>query len=195
MCQQGLGRAVEDAIDKLADHGADHLALGPGGPIDVGAVGLLFFKVTLLFQDVHHGHDGGVGDPPALEQRFINLADGRFFELPDDLHDFEFQAVEGRLDRAHTKTLVRVDSEVKPLTRERISTNELVCLSKPSFPNRTGRARRVAACVVSGTNRCDSGSPVDSTGLHGGAAEGADERDADGSATASASATAASAGS
>ena len=72
--QQRLGRAVEDAVDELADHVADHLAFGLRGPVDVGAVGLVLLEILLLFQDLHHGHDRGVGDLAAFQQRLVDVA-------------------------------------------------------------------------------------------------------------------------
>ena len=65
-------------------------------PVNVGAVGLVLLEVLLLLQDLHHGHDRGVGDLAPLEQRFVDVADRDAVALPDDLHDFQFLLGEGR---------------------------------------------------------------------------------------------------
>ena len=44
------------------------------GPVDISPVVLALLQIALLLQDVHHGHDGGVGDAAMLQHRFINLA-------------------------------------------------------------------------------------------------------------------------
>src|ERR1017187_2770391 len=87
MHQQGLRRTVEHAIDEIPHHGADHPALRLGRAVDVGALHLLPVEVALLFQDLHHRHDGGVGDPAPLQQGLINVPDRGGVPLPDDFHD------------------------------------------------------------------------------------------------------------
>ena len=101
--EQGLGGSVEDAIDEIADHGGDHLTFGLGGAVDVGAIDLLAIEVAFMFQDLHHGHDGGVGDFAAFEEGLVDVADGSGLAFPDDLHDFEFLIGEGFAWRPHTK--------------------------------------------------------------------------------------------
>ncbi len=90
MDEERFGRAVEDAIDEFADHAADDLVFGVRGSVNKGAVLAALFEIGLGFEDFHHGHDGGVGDFAALEQDFVNIADGGGAALPDELHDFEF---------------------------------------------------------------------------------------------------------
>jgi hypothetical protein len=66
------------------------LLAGPRGLVEIGALLAALFQKALLFQDVHHRHDGGVGDFAAGAQRFVNVAHGRGGTLLDDFHDLEF---------------------------------------------------------------------------------------------------------
>jgi hypothetical protein len=83
------------------------------GPVNVSALGLSLLEIAFLLQDVHHRHDGGIGDAAAFKESFVNLPDCRRFQLPDDFHDFQFLAGKGRFGGTHTKTLVRFSSQVK----------------------------------------------------------------------------------
>ena len=96
MDQQRLGGTVEDPVDEIPHHGADDFAPRLRGPVDVGAVGLILLQVFLLFEDLHHGHDRGVGHFAPLQQRFVDVADGDGIVFPDDLHDFQFLLGENR---------------------------------------------------------------------------------------------------
>ncbi len=100
--EQGLSGSIEDAGDEFADHGGDDFVAGLGGAVEVGAVALGLAEVLFALEDVHHGHDCGVGDSAALTEGFIDLADGGEVALPDQLHDFEFLAGEGGAGTAHT---------------------------------------------------------------------------------------------
>src|ERR1019366_6446854 len=113
MHQQGLRRTVEHAIDEIPHHGADHPALRLGRAVDVGALHLLPVEVALVFQDLHHRHDGGVGDPAPLQQGLINVPDRGGVPLPDDLHDLQFLVCEGLARGPHTKELVLLNENVK----------------------------------------------------------------------------------
>src|ERR1035438_10361424 len=113
MHQQGLRRTVEHAIDEIPHHGVDHPALRLGRAVDVGALHLLPVEVALVFQDLHHRHDGGVGDPAPLQQGLINVPDRGGVPLPDDLHDLQFLVCEGLARGPHTKELVLLNENVK----------------------------------------------------------------------------------
>jgi hypothetical protein len=77
------------------DRRLDHLLLRLRRLVNIRAVALLLFEITFRLQDVHHGHDGGVSDPPFLEQRFVDLPHSGRSKLPHHFHDFEFLAGEG----------------------------------------------------------------------------------------------------
>ena len=80
--RRGSGRAAEDPVHELADHRAHHLLSGPGGLVEKGAPLGLLAQVPLLLQHVHHGHDGGVGDLPSLEERLVHVAHGGAARAP-----------------------------------------------------------------------------------------------------------------
>jgi len=101
MNKERFRRAVENAIDELAKHAADDLALGVSGAINKCAIQPALFQISLGFEDFHHGHDGGVGDFAFLEQGFVNVADSGVFALPDELHDFEFLGRKGGVFGSH----------------------------------------------------------------------------------------------
>src|SRR5262245_29282147 len=101
--QQRLGRAIKNAIDKLFHHSFNHLILRAGNLVNVGAVSNSLLEIILLLQDVHHRHDGRVGDFASLEERFINVSDGGCLETPDDLHDFQFLFGKSVTFLSHTK--------------------------------------------------------------------------------------------
>ena len=73
--------------------------LGLRGAIDMGALGAGFLEMTLGFEDLHHGHDGGVRDLAAFEHFLVDVAHRRFFEDPDDLHDLQFLFGQGGFRR------------------------------------------------------------------------------------------------
>ena len=100
----GVGRAVEDAIDEVAQHRAEHLVPRLGRTIDVRALGHGLLEVALLLENPHHRHHGGVGDLPAREERFVDVAHGRRLEPPHDFHDGELLRREGRMRCAHVAT-------------------------------------------------------------------------------------------
>ena len=71
-------------------------------PVHVGALGLRLLQVFLLLQDLHHGHHGGVGHLAPFQQRFVDVAHGDVFALPDDLHDLQFLPGQGGAWASHT---------------------------------------------------------------------------------------------
>src|ERR1700747_3035555 len=84
-----------------------------GGAVKEGAVLATLLEVALGFEDVHHGHDGGVSDLAAVEEGFVNIADGGGTALPDELHDFELLGGKRIVFRSHSKLLVLINSYVK----------------------------------------------------------------------------------
>src|SRR5262249_24763999 len=72
----------------------------------VGALVLRLLEIFFLLEDLHHGHDRGVGHFSALEKRFINIANRNRFALPNDFHDFELLRGERCAAFSHTKFLV-----------------------------------------------------------------------------------------
>ena len=88
--QQRFGEPLKTRFTKFPDHTANHLLLRLGGAIDIGAICLVFLEMFFLFEDLHHGHHGGVGDLPPFQQRLVDVAYRGVFALPDDFHDFQF---------------------------------------------------------------------------------------------------------
>src|SRR5262249_34901198 len=113
--QQRLGRAVEDAIHEIAHHPADHLLLRARRLVEIRAVLGRLLEIPLLLEDVHHGHDGGVGDLAPLEQRLVDVADAGGPAGPDYFHDFQLLRGQDRFSRIHTKTLVLTRSRCQEL--------------------------------------------------------------------------------
>src|SRR5262249_52735163 len=87
MDEERFRRAIKNTIDKFADHGGDDVIVGLCGAVKEGVILEALLEIALGFEDLHHGHDGGVSDFAALEKGFINIADGGGAALPDELHD------------------------------------------------------------------------------------------------------------
>src|SRR5690606_9770778 len=101
MQEEALGRAVEHAVDELADHRAEDLLARSCRRVDVRAVPLRLPEVALLLQNPHHRHHGGVRDGTALAERLVDVAHGGLPGPPDDLHDGELLGRERRAWRSH----------------------------------------------------------------------------------------------
>src|SRR5579871_1360927 len=112
--QQGFGRPVKHAVDELLDHRADYLPLGLRWPVHMRPVLLRLLEKAFLLQDLHHGHHGGVGHLPPLQQRFIHVPHRDAFALPDHLHDFQLLLGERPASSSHTNELVLISLNVKP---------------------------------------------------------------------------------
>ena len=117
MDEQRLGRAIENAIDEFPDHAANDLVFRMRRAVKEGAVLAALFEIALGFEDLHHGHDGGVSDFAAIEESFINVADGGGAAFPDELHDFELLGSQGVVLGAHSTFLVLINSYVKGKVR------------------------------------------------------------------------------
>ncbi len=106
MHEQRVGRAVEDAVEEVADHAADDLLARLRRAKDMRAVLGGLGQISLLLQDAHHRHDGGVGNRPCLAQRFVDVADRRRVARPDDLHDRQLLRRERGMRRPHRLRII-----------------------------------------------------------------------------------------
>src|SRR5947208_8363787 len=111
--EERFSRAVKNAINEFADHATDDLILRMRGAIKEGTVLAALLQVALGFEDFHHGHDGGVSDFAALQESFVNVADGGGAALPDELHDFEFLGGKSVVLGPHSRLLVLINSYVR----------------------------------------------------------------------------------
>ncbi len=117
MDEKRLRRTIKNTVDEITNHGADDLPLGLGRAVNVRPILLGLFEEAFLFQDFHHGHDGRVGDFPAFQERFIDVAHGGTLALPDEFHDFQLLLGEGPAPVSHTNSLVLIILNVKQESR------------------------------------------------------------------------------
>jgi 2-polyprenyl-6-methoxyphenol hydroxylase-like FAD-dependent oxidoreductase len=81
MHQERLRSALKDAIDEVPHHASRHLGARSRRTVGVGAVLLLLLEMSLLLQDVHDGHDAGIGNFAPLQKGFIDRTHSRLFEI------------------------------------------------------------------------------------------------------------------
>ena len=95
-------RPVEDAIDEIPNHRADHLLLWLGRAIKVRAILERRLEVALLLQGPHVRHDSGVGDRSTGAELFVDVAHGDGAVMaPDNLHQLQLVGGEGGGLRSH----------------------------------------------------------------------------------------------
>ena len=113
MDEERFGRAIKNTINEFTDHAADDLILGLRGAVKEGAILAALLEIPLGLEDLHHGHDAGVGDFAPLAERLVDIADGGGAALPNELHDFEFLRSQRAVPWPHTSFLVLINSYVK----------------------------------------------------------------------------------
>jgi hypothetical protein len=75
MNSKAAGGAIEDAVDKFADHGAGGGVLGDGGRPLVAAAGWFTFYEFLIDHHAEDRRDGGGCDFATLAERLADLAE------------------------------------------------------------------------------------------------------------------------
>jgi len=92
-------RAVEDALQQVAEHAAPRGLPADRGPVDVGPLGHVVLQVALGLKLAHHGQDGAVGGLAPPRDRLLHVVHRRRAPFPHDVHDLQLQAPQADLRR------------------------------------------------------------------------------------------------
>jgi hypothetical protein len=94
-----LAGAAEDAVDQVAQGVAGGLGLGDGGAVKVGSTFQLPRDLALVDEPVQDRLHGVVGKRRI--ELFLDGGDGGLPQLPEDVHDLEFERGKGFVAGRH----------------------------------------------------------------------------------------------
>lgn len=89
MCGQPQGRAVEDAIDELADHAAGRIVGRDGGGPLVTPLALLAADELFFVHDAEHRRHGRRGDLAVRAERRADIAKRERLLAPQHIEDLQ----------------------------------------------------------------------------------------------------------